>query len=347
MRVLLLENSLNDLLSSRVELGRYLKDSDYDVFLFAKDEIRKKGLDYSTFRLSGLGFLMLLLEINRIKPNVILSFRIESHFLSSIFKRLLGLRVIYVVTGLGRYFNLQNGAIGFRGFVLKNYYKYIVARSSDPVIVQNGADAKFFLKLNPKLDVRVIKGSGVNRFVSIPLNKDMKPKFYFAGRCLEEKGIKIAVDSVIRWNCNNPVRQVKLDVYGCCKDEYREKIDSDYSDNEFVDFLGWQNLTNEKVGKYWALINPSKYREGIPRVVLQAYACGVPAILSRVPGNDEMIIGELQLDFNLDKTENVQHCISNALILDRDLASSKCRMKLENEGAYTEDVYKAFKELLS
>ena len=346
MRIVIIENSLGDLLSSRIGLGRYLEDREYEVFMYAKDAIKRVEQQYSTFRVGSFGVLKLFYEIIKIKPDVILSFRLESHLLTFIFHYILGFRVFYVVTGLGRYFDLENKPKGLKGFVINLFYKYVIARSCDPIIVQNSTDAAYFYDLNPKLNVKMIKGSGVDISSSVPLKECVEHKFYFAGRCLEEKGVKIAIDSIIEWNSRNPSRRVSLDIYGFHKEDYLKTIDSKYVDNEFVSFLGWQNLTNDKVMKYCALINPTKYREGIPRVVLQAYSSGVPAILSRVPGNDEMIIEELGLDFTLDSTKEILFCISNALNLDRDKTSKKCIMKLKKERAFAEDVYMSFEELL-
>jgi glycosyltransferase involved in cell wall biosynthesis len=69
------------------------------------------------------------------------------------------------------------------------------------------------------------------------------------------------------------------------------------------------------------LVNPSTY-EGMPNVVLEAMACGLPVIASKVPGNDELLVdGETGFLFDLHKPASLLKAIER-LIDDRALCSA-------------------------
>ena len=68
------------------------------------------------------------------------------------------------------------------------------------------------------------------------------------------------------------------------------------------------------------LVNASQY-EGMANIVLEAMACGLPVIASRVPGNDELVRdGATGFLFDLQEPDSLMNAIGQ-LMNDRDLCA--------------------------
>jgi glycosyltransferase involved in cell wall biosynthesis len=68
------------------------------------------------------------------------------------------------------------------------------------------------------------------------------------------------------------------------------------------------------------LVNASQY-EGMPNIILEAMACGLPVIASRVPGNDELVRnGATGFLFDLQEPDSLMKAIGQ-LMNDRDLCA--------------------------
>jgi glycosyltransferase involved in cell wall biosynthesis len=78
---------------------------------------------------------------------------------------------------------------------------------------------------------------------------------------------------------------------------------------------GWMNKASlrEIYRSADCFVNPSLY-EGMPNVVLEAMACGLPVIASRVPGNEAVVLhGETGWLFDLSKTDAFQKALRIAV----------------------------------
>jgi glycosyltransferase involved in cell wall biosynthesis len=108
----------------------------------------------------------------------------------------------------------------------------------------------------------------------------------FAGRLTDEKGTHVLLDAWKRLDSNVPLR-----VAG--DGPQREQLERRVTDERIanVTFLGalpaeelMQELRSARV-----LVFPSRWYEGMPMSIVEAFACGVPTIASRLGGMREMI----------------------------------------------------------
>ncbi len=179
--------------------------------------------------------------------------------------------------------NVYTNSFGLKKIILKNK---LIKPSKIKVLANgssNGIDTVFF---NPELyDLQQLKA--MRKDLGI-LSKDFV--FIFVGRLVGDKGINELVDAFVKLNYK--YKNTKLLLVG------NEEPDLDpllprtieaISNNSNIITTGWV----EDVRPFFAisdiLVFPS-YREGLPNVVLQAGAMGLPSIVSNINGNNEIII---------------------------------------------------------
>lgn len=152
-------------------------------------------------------------------------------------------------------------------------------------ILKNKNAKVTFLCTGSKLE-KDFKKDDTQFFIDNELNPDFNhekinknKKFLYVGRLVEEKGIKMLVDS---WNKIN--RDIELNIVGHGKlDQYIEKAAKDNSNIKYHGFKGGDEL--KKLYKDCdCLIMPSITSEGFPRVITEAWCNGLNVISSDVGG---------------------------------------------------------------
>lgn len=156
--------------------------------------------------------------------------------------------------------------------------------------------AKKVRVINQKQTPDFLVDSGINRnnIIYIPAmyidldvfhrtNVEKKYDFVFAARLEKNKGIGELLKAVVILKNHKPDTKLLIIGNGQLKNKLIKFItDNKLSDNVF--FSGWLATSNDMAKAYSEariFVNPS-YNEGGPRVVLEAMACGLPIITTRV-----------------------------------------------------------------
>lgn len=146
-------------------------------------------------------------------------------------------------------------------------------------------------------------------------------KILFVGRLRKQKNLALLLDQLSRLRCDGETSFI-LDVVGdgplgATMRERAERLGL----GESVAWHGWVSKP-EVVALYQSadcFVNPSLY-EGSPNTVLEAMACGLPVVASRVAGNDALVIDrQTGLLFTLDEPELLSAALIS-LIRDRGAA---------------------------
>ncbi|MCP4491726.1 MAG: glycosyltransferase family 4 protein [Gammaproteobacteria bacterium] len=200
--------------------------------------------------------------------------------------------VVNTITGLGYAFT-KGGVVRW----LAGLGYRLALPWSDATIFQNPDDRDLFLQEGwvSKPRARLVISSGVDCAFFCPPKGSLKnelPKVLMVGRVLRQKGVQEFIDAARIVKRDYP--KVRFQLAGECEpahpDSVPEEIINRAVEEGIIEYLGYTTNLHEIFPLTYVFVFPSFYREGVPRVVLEAAACGVPTISADVPGSREAVI---------------------------------------------------------
>lgn len=282
-------------------------DENYEVFVIAPlDEyieykekfpgvkhIPLKNLNRNnTNPLKDLQLIMELKRIyNEIRPDVILHYTHKPNIYGGIAAKLNKIKSIAVVTGLGYAFIHK----GWLNTFTKKLYS-LVGKYHSKIIFENQDDLKYFIeeKLIRADKGIAIKGCGVDTAIYLPyLNgkKEEKVYFTFLGRLLYDKGIVEFVEAARQ--IKSEIKDVEFWVLGELDAENPSRVEKKellgWIEDGIIVYQGFQKDVRPYIAKSDCIVLPS-YREGMPRIILEAMSMAKPVITTRTAGCRETVI---------------------------------------------------------
>lgn len=299
MKVLLFANTDWYLYNYRLPLARALRARGDEVILLSPPGNYVKFLENDGFRClllplerKGMNPLAELMTITRLamifrreKPHLVHFFTIKPVLYGSIAARLSGVpHIVNAITGLGYIFA---DASSFLRMLVMMLYRFSLLNTS--VIFQNPDDLNFFIKnkLIFSHQAYLIPGSGVDIEIFRPTQEPAgQPVVMLAGRLLRSKGVPEFV---------NAARQIRTDGllarFVIVGEPYLDNPDSiqaqeliSWQQEGVIETWGWHDDMAEIISKTSIVCLPTTYKEGLPRLLIEAGACGRPVIATNIPG---------------------------------------------------------------
>lgn len=240
--------------------------------------------------LNELGTLLCLVKLfRRVKPAVVHLITIKPVLYGGIAARLTGIKsVVSAVSGLGTVFLADSGIARIRRGLVIRLYRAAFKQKRLAVIFQNPDDRDALLGLKAlKIEqTRMIRGSGValadypyvlepeGKLVVVMAARLLKDKGVFefveAARLLSKRGLSVEMRLLGSPDSGNPtsVTQQELDQWAA---------------EGLVDLLGYRKDIAVQYGAANIVCLPS-YREGLPKSLVEAAACGRAVVTTDVPG---------------------------------------------------------------
>jgi glycosyltransferase involved in cell wall biosynthesis len=307
VKVLFFANTDWYLYNFRLALARELVDHGHEVILVSPDgvyatRLQAQGFRWVHFPLARRGVnplvetwtvIRLIRLYRREKPDLVHHFTVKCVVYGSMAAGWLGMRaVVNSVTGLGYVFTEgKSGRAWLKGLV-SLFYRLLLRRAW--VIFQNPEDRDLFLQRGMVVPDRValVRGSGTDteRFAPRPeavgdplvilparlLWDKGVGEFVAAARILREQGVSARFALVGDTDEGNPAAVPSAQL-------------KQWSDSGVVEWWGWQEDMAQVYPASHIVCLPTYYREGVPKSLVEAAACGRPLVVTDIPGCREVV----------------------------------------------------------
>ena len=249
------------------------------------------GLDRSSAGLGNAWRTMVELwsVFRAVRPDVVHLVTIKPVLLGGLMARLAGVpAVVAAVSGLGFVFMAHGARAAVRRWIVSAMYRVALGHRNLKVVFQNPDDRASLTKLAHLADskVEMIRGSGVDltQYNYTPLPPSV-PVVLLAARLLVDKGVREFVQAA------RLLKRQGVAARFCLVGSVDPANPASLSDTEVtqwandgvVDLWGQRSDMPEVLSKAHLVVLPS-YREGLPKVLLEAAACGRAVVTTDVPG---------------------------------------------------------------
>jgi len=280
-----------------------LSNRGYKIYILAPRD------DYSK-RLENLGYIFYHIDINNkgtnpledlkliyryfkilreIAPDILLTYTIKPNIYASFASKLLKIRTVNVIAGLGTVF-LDNST---SSKIARLLYKFAFKENS--ILFENRDDYEEFIKrgIIKAKQATVVLGSGIDTNSARPKNmerEDNNLKFLFIARLIRDKGIVEYINAIRELKPKYP--NVKFQILGSfyfdnpsaiSKEEFNSWIEEG-----LIEYLGYTDRVLDEIDRVDCIVLPS-YREGLSRVLLEAGSMAKPIITTDVTGCREVV----------------------------------------------------------
>lgn len=227
------------------------------------------------------------------KPDIIFSYTIKPIILGSIAAHLNKMTNVYsMVTGLGHIYSDNSFKTRIIRLICGVGYK-VAFRYNKKVIFQNIDDINEVVKRRyiKREKCELVNGSGVNmkKFERTPLPTENI--FLMVSRVLKEKGVieYFEAAKIMKQKYKNAhfmfVGKIDKTNYAVDVSKLRE-----YVDEGIVELVSETDDVASYLKKCRYFVLPTYYREGVPRVILEALSVGRPIITTFMPGCKETVV---------------------------------------------------------
>ena len=201
--------------------------------------------------------------------------------------------VVHAITGLGYLFVTEGTSARLQRAIIKSFYRFALDHRNAHAIFQNPDDLRLFRDaglVDPAI-TSMIKGCGVDMTLFAPTPEpDGPPVVMFPARILGDKGVHefVAAARILkqrgadarfvlvgRTDPDNPT-------------DVGEAAIKAWTDEGAAEWWGFADDMAATLGKAHVVCMPS-YREGLPRVLIEAAACGLPIVTADIPGCREIV----------------------------------------------------------
>ncbi|WP_191970208.1 glycosyltransferase family 4 protein [Methylobacterium planeticum] len=251
--------------------------------------------------LDDLRAIQALVQIMRdVRPDLVQTFDTKPNLLAALAKRWVdGIRLVRTINGMGWIFSANSLSARLLRPVYRSLQR-IVKPQTDLIVFQNSADQDYFVRhrMVRQQAARIIGGSGVDvACFEEARRQSPAPEAIRAALGLPTARLVITVTRMTRMKgiatllaAADLVHKVREDVHflliGPLEETGRFAIPRDEIAGHapYVTWLGQRDDIPALLGAADLFVLPTEFREGLPRVLLEAALAGLPIITTAMPG---------------------------------------------------------------
>ena len=293
-----------------------LRNAGYDVAMMAPHDEYAVKLINNGFEVTNIGMkrsslnpfreFILFFKIWKILRNestdIIFNFTIKCAVYGSLVAKLIGIkRRINAVTGLGSVFTSESKNVKLLLPVVKYLLRLSLRGTHSRLVLQNPDDVQIFLdnSIVHMGRIDLIKGSGVN---ANKFNTTKKlnwqdtgvRRVLFASRLLWSKGIQYFVDIAKSLNHS---KKYEFLIAGTPDSGNPESVEeaqlSRWAEEGIVTLLGHVDKIEILLAEVDLVVLPSRYGEGVPRILVEAAAASLPVVAFDNQGSREIVLDKI------------------------------------------------------
>lgn len=324
--------------SHRLPIARAARVQGFDVVIATHVQdhgelIRREGFKLIPIRLSRksrnpLQELLAIVDLFEIyrkeRPDIVHHVAMKPVLYGSISARLTGVPyIVNALAGMGYVFTSNHLQAKLVRPFIKMAFSFLLGGENTLTIVQNPDDFNLLQNIVKERSLVIIKGSGVDTTVFKPSpNKERTPVVLMASRMLWDKGVGefVAAAKILQ----QEGVAARFVLVGDIDHENPSAVPAsklkEWQDGKVVEYWGHRkNMLEVFQGAHIACL-PS-YREGLPKVLLEAAACGLPIVTTDTPGCREIVRDQINgLLVPVKDIKALAHALKN-LIMDHALRS--------------------------
>jgi glycosyltransferase involved in cell wall biosynthesis len=296
-------------LSHRLPIARAARDAGYQVTVVTRVErgggrMRSEGfavipLDFQRGRIRPLAEIRALIRLisvyRQVRPDLVHHVALKPVLYGTLAARAASVPcVVNALGGLGFLFSSQGAKTRVLRKAIMQGFRWLFRHPKGRVIVQNPEDRDLLIgkaRIDPG-HIVMIRGSGVDLEEFHPAPEPPgRPRVAMVSRMLREKGVGELVEAARRLQERGLKAHVVLvgEPDPANPGTVSERELRAWAESRVVEWWGHRDDIATVWREAHICVLPSYYREGVPKSLLEAAACGRPIVTSDAPGCREVV----------------------------------------------------------
>lgn len=285
-------------------------------------------------------FLSCIKIVNNSQPSIIHSVTVKPNLFFGLIARFKKIPILITIPGLGSVFSTDSLKFSLYRKIILFLYK-VIAKNNCYFVFENPSDKRLFTKLSicAPQNSALSPGAGIDldkfNLSTDPVSSHKKIRVLFAARLIYGKGLEDLIKAI---DLLNQKRQIfQLDVAGIIDAESPESIPqsqiSYWQQAGKINWLGQVEDIPSLLKEVNIVALPTRYAEGLPRILLEAASAGRAIVTTDNPGCNSLIRhnynGQLVAPRNIEQLASALHAYK-----DRDLRvlhGQRCRKSIEDK----------------